>query len=95
VPETSGIIGCDYNSRNSARFLQISMAESGSPFRVEPPRDNSWKVGNSEVEAHREISIDGLPVTRDQSLGRQGCAHSGFDVPEISVVDGVDFNRAE
>jgi hypothetical protein len=27
--------------------------------------------------------------------GVRGAHISGFDVPEISVVDGVDFNRAE
>jgi hypothetical protein len=25
------------------------MAESGTPFRVEPPRDNSWMVGKQEI----------------------------------------------
>jgi hypothetical protein len=54
-------------------------------------RDSERIVGKQEINSVTSC----LLVTRDQSLGRQGVHISRFDVSEISVVDGVDFNRAE
>jgi hypothetical protein len=62
---------------------------------VVPPRDNSRMVGKQEVIRLLPDRPSALASHVTNRPGVRSGHISGFDVPEISVVGGVDFNRAE
>lgn len=63
----------------------------GTKVAQEPSAACSRIVGNSYLTGLRKV-CSSLGTNRP---GVRSGHISGFDVPEISVVDGVDFNRAE
>ena len=79
--------------RSAERDAQEELLSGRKPETI---RKGAW--GDQSRSSRSRPGAESLPICPSLGTDRTGVRSgriSGFDVPEISVVDGVDFNRAE